>query len=303
MGGSIVRGMTPGRRLSRDEFHAKVGGFDRADLVKVLWTLYWRGSAPVRERIEDLLEPQAKEARTLARQQPPDAAQVLVRVTEFAALARSGAYLAGDRRVSRQERTRWRTTFRTLAQDSTSALSGDDVRTAVRAVSVLVDLACETKEYDYFRSEDPMEAARFVVSDAVAAMWARLRDTEGAGAMVQQAVRDLVRWERRWGWTRRGDGRVSAQEESLARALAGFLVVPDLWTLAARQYADAVDEVVRKRAGSHRGRSRTELGEDLSQWHSLLVAHLTRSEQDELADRLSAHPALARALRDRPTDA
>ena len=294
--------MTPGRRFSRDEFHAKVAGFDRADLVKVLWTLYWRGSAPVRERIEDLLEPQTKEARALARQQPPDAGQVLARVTEFAALARSGAYLAGDRRVSRQERTRWRTTFRTLAQESISALSGDDVNTAARAVSVLVDLACETKEYDYFRSDDPMEGARFVVSDAVAAMWARLRDTKGAGPMVEQAVRDLVRWEQRWGWTRRGDGRVSAQEASLASTLAGFLVVPDLWTLAARQYADALDEALRKRAGSRLGRSQTELAQDLSQWNSLLRAHLTGPQHDELVDRLSPHPALARALRDRPAD-
>ena len=289
--------MTPGRRFSRDDFHAKVAGFDRADLVKVLWTLYWRGSAPVRERIEDLLEPQAKEARALARQQPPDAGQVLARVTEFAALARSGAYLAGDRRVSRQERTRWRTTFRALAQDSISALSGDDVHTAVRAVRVLVDLACETKEYDYFRSEDPMEAARFVVSDAVAVMWARLRDTQGAGPMVEQAVKDLVRWERRWGWTRRGDGRVSAQEVSLASTLAGLLVVPDLWTLAAREHADAVDAVLRRRARGRQGRSRTELAEDLSEWHSLLGTHLTGSQHDELLDRLSAHPALAEAVR------
>lgn len=294
--------MTSGRRLSRDEFHATVAGLDRADLVKVLWTLYWRGAAPLRERIEDLVEPQAKEARTLARQQPPDAGQVLARVTEFAALARSGAYLAGDRRVSRQERTRWRTTFRTLAQDSIRALSGDDVETAARAVSVLVDLACETKESDYFRSEDPMEAARFVVSDAVAAMWARLRETEGAGPMVQQAVRDLVRWEQRWGWTRGGDGRVSEQEASLASTLAGFLVLPDLWTLAGRQYADALDEVARKRAGRRRGRSQTELAQHLSQWHSLLLAHLTGSEHDELVDRLSAHPALASALRDLSAD-
>lgn len=291
--------MTPARRLSRDEFHAKLAGFDRADLAKVLWTLYWRGAAPVRERIEDLIEPQAKEGRTQARQQPPDAGQVLARVTEFAALARSGAYLAGDRRVSRQERTRWRMTFRTLAQESISALSGEDVETAARAVSVLVDLACETQQYDYFRSEDPMEAARFVVSDAVAAMWSRLRDTKGAAPMVQQAVGDLVRWERRYGWTRRGEGRVSAQEASLASTLAGFLVVPDLWTLAARRYADALDEVAQKRAGSRRGRGRTELAQDLSEWSSLLLAHLDGSEHEELVDRLSKHPAFARALKDR----
>ena len=291
--------MTAGRRLSRDEFHARLTGLDRTDLVKMLWTLYWRGAAPVRERIEDLLEPQAKDARAQARQQPPDDGEVLTRVTEFAALARSGAYLAGDRRVPRQERTRWRMTFRSLAQDSIGALRGDDVDTAARAVGLLVDLACETKEYDYFRSEDPMEATRFVASDAVAAMWSRLRDTQGAGPMVERAVRDLVRWEQRHGWTRGGFGRVSAQEATLASTLTGFLVLPDLWSLAARQYADAVDEALGKRAGSRRGRGATELAQDLAEWHALLLTHLTDPERDALADRLSRHRALARGLKAR----
>lgn len=39
----------------------------------------------------------------------------------------------------------------------------------VAAVSVMIDLACESRDVDYFRSEDPVEAARFVVSDAVRA--------------------------------------------------------------------------------------------------------------------------------------
>jgi hypothetical protein len=30
-------------------------------------------------------------------------------------------------------------------------------------VEQLIDLACEMRDYDYFRSEDPVEAARFVV--------------------------------------------------------------------------------------------------------------------------------------------
>jgi hypothetical protein len=39
-----------------------------------------------------------------------------------------------------------------------------------------VDLADETRGYDYFHSDDPMEAARFIVSDAVALLWGTVRD-------------------------------------------------------------------------------------------------------------------------------
>jgi len=34
-----------------------------------------------------------------------------------------------------------------------------------------VDLACDMRSYDYFHSDDPVEAAKFVVSEAVAALW------------------------------------------------------------------------------------------------------------------------------------
>lgn len=279
--------MTAARRLSRDEFHAKLAGMERDDLAKLLWTLYWRGAAPVRERIEDLVEPQRKEARKQAQEMPPDARATLAAVTEFADLARSGAYLGRDRRVSPQERTRWRMTFRSLAQESQRALLGDDAETASRAVSILVDLACETKGKDYFRSEEPMEAARFVVSDAVRAMWSRLRDTRGANHMVEQAVSDLVRWEERYGWTRGGYGRVAERETSLATVLVDFLLVPDLWVTAAERYADALDTVS---GGSRRGRY---LAHDLAEWNAVLVARLTGPEHEALVDRLSTHPAFA----------
>lgn len=280
------------RRLSRDEFHAKLAGMDRSALAKVLWTLYWRGAAPVRERIEDLIEPQRKLAHDRARQEAPDADATLAAVTEFAALARSGAYLGRDRRVSPKERTRWRMTFRSLAMASQQALLGDDVETAARAVSTLVDLACEAKDTDYFRSEDPVEAARFVVSDAVASMWSRLRDTKGAGDMVQLAVADLVRWEQPYGWTRRGSGWVAERESSLASTLAGLLTVQDLWETAAHAYADALDRLS-TRAGGRRGRSRADLAGDLAGWNALLLDRLAGPEHAALLDRLSTHAAFA----------
>ncbi|RIK14390.1 MAG: hypothetical protein DCC50_11430 [Acidobacteria bacterium] len=280
------------RRLSRDEFHAKLAGMDRGDLVKVLWTLYWRGAAPVRERIEGLLEPQHSPAREKARQEPPDAGATLAAVTEFAALARSGAYLGRDRRVSPKERTRWRMTFRSLATASQQALLGDDVATAARAVSTLVDLACETKDMDYFRSEDPMEAARFVVSDMVGLMWARLRDTRGARDMVQLAVTDLVRWEQPHGWTRVGSGWVAKRETTLAGVLAGLLTVPDLWERAAHRYLEALDRTA-TRAGGRQGRSRRDLAADLAGWNTLLVERLTGPEHEDLLVRASTHAAFS----------
>ncbi|AXH95519.1 hypothetical protein [Ornithinimicrobium avium] len=277
------------RRLSREEFHTRLATLERGDLVKVLWTLYWRGPTPVRERIEDLLDPQGRPAREQVRQAAPDAAATLAAVTEFAALARSGAYLGRDRRVSPKERTRWRMTFRSLASASQQALLGEDVATATRAVSTLVDLACETKDVDYFRSQDPMEAARFVVSDVVGLMWARLRDTRGAGDMVQHAVTDLVRWERPYGWTRTGFGWVAGREASLASVLAGLLTVPDLWQTAAHAYVEALDDPVASRAGGRRGRPRRELAEDLAAWNTLLLERLAGPEHEELLARVSTH--------------
>lgn len=52
----------------------------------------------------------------------------------------------------------------------------------------LIDFACEMRMYDYFRSEDPVGAARFVVSDAVALLWGRMRDHYGFAAFAEQGI-------------------------------------------------------------------------------------------------------------------
>lgn len=289
----MVTGMTA-KRLNREQFFDKLAGMDQGQLKKALWTLYWRGSAPVRERIEELIEPEKAAARVRAAKTPPNAHAVLAEIKEFAELARSGAYLAGDRRVSRQERSRWRLTFRQLAQDAQSSLAGEDVETAVSAVAVMIDLAGEARNYDYFRSDDPMEAARFVVSDAVVAMWSRLRDEYGPDQMTARAAGHLVRWESHYGWTRRGFGWVAEHEASLTSALSRFLVTPDLWTAVAGHYLDALDRIVRDGSDRRRrGRGPAQRAEDLSEWNAILVERLVGSDQEGLLDRLVAHPALA----------
>ena len=75
---------------------------------------------------------------------------------------------AGDRRVSRTERTKWRVTFRQLATDAQLALHADDTATGERAMELMIDLARHAE--GSFRSEDPLEAARFVLSRAVSAL-------------------------------------------------------------------------------------------------------------------------------------
>jgi hypothetical protein len=54
-----------------------------------------------------------------------------------------------------------------------------------------------------------MEAAGFVVSDAVALLWAELQAQYGFAGFAERAAPQLIRWESRYGWTRSGWGRVS----------------------------------------------------------------------------------------------
>src|SRR5258708_548076 len=98
-------------RMNREQFYAKLSPLSLDDLRKVLWTLYWRGTAAMRERIEAELAPPGAVA---VKQQtaPVDPQVVLAEVRQFAELARAGSYIAGDRRVRPKERSQWRFTFK-----------------------------------------------------------------------------------------------------------------------------------------------------------------------------------------------
>lgn len=297
-GRGSVRPMSA-HRMNRDEFHAKLASCDADQLSKILWTLYWRGSAPMRERIEAQLDPDAHAGQQRRKVEPPNAAAVHGEVREFVGLARSGAYLAGDRRVSPKERTRWRFTFRRLAADAQAALAGDGADAAAAAMELLVDLACESQGYDRFRSDDPMQAAGFVVSDAVAALWHAIRDRHGFTTFVERAAPQLLRWETGHGWTRYGWGSVAEKETSLAKVLEEILLVPDHWRAIATRYLEALDEAADRTPGTPRHRSRV-TGRDreararaLADWHTLLVDRIVGSEDEDLLDRLVGHPALA----------
>ena len=290
----------PPKRMNREEFFAKLSPFDEDRLRKVLWNLYWRGSAQLRERIEDELDPAEAGRKKRAAAEPADPAWVLYEVRGFAGLARAGSYLGGDREVSPKERSRWRVTFRRLAADAESALRDPDADPAEEALELIIDLARETRDQQYFRSEDPVEAARFVVSDAAAMLWETVRDRHGFQAFAERAAAQLIKWESRYGWTH-GWGQVHEQETSLASVLARILPAPDMWTTFADRYLDALDQLARAQSASTSSRRSSGLDagyvrkrrtSDLAAWHEQLLDRLFGSEAEDRLDRLIRHPAL-----------
>lgn len=281
--------------MDKQQFHAKLGAFDADGLVKVLWTLYWRGSAQMRERIEAQLEPGERPARRPALE-PPDPEEVLEEVREFVQLARSGAYMGGDRRVSPKERTRWRFTFKRLMADAEHALASQDPDTAATALGLLIDLAQASSQFDLFRSEDPVQAAGVVISDAVGRMWATFRDRHGFAGFAERAAPQLLRWEAALGWTRYGSGSIADRETSLAQVLAEMLEAPDHWTAFAARYLEALDRVAASGAATTRRpapRSPKDRARHLAEWHDMLLERLVGSEDEGLLDRLVVHRALA----------
>ncbi|HSJ44851.1 MAG TPA: hypothetical protein VK923_09240 [Euzebyales bacterium] len=84
-------------RMNREQFFANIAPLDEERLRKALWNLYWRGTAKMRERIEAELDPDPRPQRRDPKADHVDPDAVLAEVREFVALARSGAYMAGDR--------------------------------------------------------------------------------------------------------------------------------------------------------------------------------------------------------------
>lgn len=169
----------------------------------------------MRERIEVELASDGHARPPRRAKEPVDPETVRDEVDDFVALARSGAYLGGNRQVSPRERSRWRFTFRRLAAEAQDALGAEDAGPAASAVEQLIDLACEAGAYDYFRSEDPVAAAGFVVSDVAAVLWASTWERCGFHKFAETAAPQLIRWESRHGWTRYGEGSVAAKETTL----------------------------------------------------------------------------------------
>ena len=282
--------------MNREQFFRAVSALDEDRLRKALWNLYWRGTANVRERIEVELASDGHGRPPVHTKAQAEPEMVRDDVDHFVSLARSGAYMGGDRRVSPRERSRWRFTFKRLAAEAQDALRNEDSGPAASALEQLIDLACEAHDYDYFRSDDPVAAAGFVVSDVAAVLWASTWERHGFQAFAETAAPQLVRWESRYGWTRCGEGAVAAKETSLAVVLARMLRVADTWEGFAEQYVRALDEVSQRSASTRRirrsaARTKHERASALAEWHGLLLENLVDTEGG-LLDRIAGHAAL-----------
>lgn len=288
-------------RMNREEFFTQLAPLDEDRLKKALWNLYWRSSAPVRERIEAEIAPVPPGPRKRPKTEAPDPQRVGEEVREFTTLARAGAYLAGDRRVTPRERTRWRFTFRQLAEDARAALTAHDPYPAEEALAALIDLACAATDSEYFRSEDPVEAARFVVSDAAEALWRATLRRSGANGLAARAMPQLLRWESPYGWTRYGSGAVGEKEISLAAVLERLLQDPGAWVDCADAYLEALDRIAEtdpataRRTYGSADFARKQRAGQLAEWHEMLLARLPDYDAADRLDRLTVHPALAGA--------
>lgn len=264
---------------------------DQDRLQKALWNLYWRGTANMRERIEVELASDGRARPPRPTKTPADPETVRNDVAEFVGLARSSAYLGGDRRVPPHERSRWRFTFKRLTAEAQDALRAEDAGSAASALEQLIDLACDTRDYDYFRSGDPLAAAGFVVSDVAAVLWASTWERHGFQVFAEAAAPQLMRWESRYGWTRHGEGAVAAKETSLAAVLARMLRVADTWERFAEQYVLALDGLSGRGSSTRHVRHAHQRSEALAEWHSLLLDNLAHTEGG-LLDVIATHTAL-----------
>ena len=158
-------------------------------------------------------------------------------------------------------------------------------------MALLIDLACETRDVDYFRSQDPVEASGLVVSDEAALLWGRARQQIGLERWARLAAPQLIRWESPYGWTRFGTGRTAGKERQLADVVAALLPVPDAWVTFAAAYLTALDDL--SASPGHR-RDAAARGDALAQWHGLLLDRLGGHDDGggALLDRIVAHRAL-----------
>lgn len=302
-------GVAGTNRMNREQFAAATAGLGEAELRKALWTVYWRGTAAVRERIEEILTPDPGGTARRTPPAAPDPDEALVVVREFTGLVRSGAYLVGNRAVRAKERSQWRFTFRRLLAESRAALAAPDPVGGETALTEMIDLACRLRDYEYVRSEDPIEAAAVVVSDEVAVLWRHLLDHRGFAGFAAQAAEQFLRWESRYGWTRSGWGKISERETRLTDVLAGMLTVPDTWVTFTQHYLQVLDGLAppppapapsRGRGRSYQEEQRhreleyrlTRRAETMVDWHLMLLDRFVGTEDEALLDRLAGHVAL-----------
>lgn len=293
-------------RLKKEELLAKLAPLEDGRLRQLLCEVYRGGPDTVRARIEAVISPEA----TAARPDPEDAGAVLDGVRAFLDLVDADAFLFG-REVSPKRKTQWRHEYRKAFEDLARLLSSPAVERASALLEEAIELATRVDANTHFRSEDPNEAAKVVVSDQVAALWTSYSLREGVPGLLSRALPQLWAWERQYGWTR-GFGSVAGRERALGDVLAGLLTVRPAWERAASAWRELLDarhaesappaQVTRgkqarplkpwelERFESERRRQRERRAMNLCSWHTHLAEQL--GGDDPLVQAVLDHPAV-----------
>jgi len=118
-------------------------------------------------------------------------------------------------------------TFRQLATDAQLALHAEDTALGERALELMIDLARDAE--GSFRSEDPLEAAKFAPSHAVSALRETVLAEHGFARFAERAAPQLIQWKSAYGWSYgTGAGKVPEWEIALTDVLAPMLTTPDM---------------------------------------------------------------------------
>ncbi len=291
------------QRMDKTAFLKALDGRSPEDLRTMLWTAYWRGTAAMRERIEELLAPQEAAAKR-AVEARVDPTFCLDEVVTFCARARNGDYMRGARDLGRKEVTGWRFTLRRLFDESCRLLEQNDFQEGSEALETLLDFTCELKGRCYFRSEDQVEAAKVVVSDRVEALWLAQIRQEGFAFFIRKAPAQLLRWEEPFGWTTFGGGQTAEKERKLADLLPRLLPGADGFLVFCRAYLETL-EGLQPRRTDPKERKRTwndpladftrdseKRADRLEDWHALMLDRLKGTEDEPILERILGHRAI-----------
>ena len=160
------------KRMNRQQFFRVVSKLDEDRLRKALWNLYWRGTTNVRERIEVELAGDGRARSPRPAKEPADPEMVQNKVDDFVSWPDPARTWAGAGRCRHASGHDGVSPSSSLLTKRRTRGRAEDAEPAASALEQLIDLAREAHDYDYFRSDDPVAAAGFVVSDAAAALWA-----------------------------------------------------------------------------------------------------------------------------------
>lgn len=182
-------------------------------------------------------------------------------------------------------------------------LQQPDTAGDARSLVHLLEFTHDLKDWEYFRTQDPVEAAKIVFSDRVEVLWRSRIDQAGFSAFLKEAPTQLLRWENPWGWTRY-DGSTAEKQRPLVDVLMRLLPGADALLAFARGYLAALDALSPREATAQERKLRSsnvqyeweracgQRANRLAHWHGLLLERLLESEEAALLERILAHPTL-----------